>query len=111
MKLFRKWLSLLLVVILAAGIIGTASAADANFDVKDGIAIKYIGTATEITADMFTDEGVTTIGASCFNGKNITKVTMPNSVKSIQTIVSIQFAGFAPIPSLARSVVFRFRRR
>ena len=84
MKLFRKWLSLLLVVILAAGIIGTASAADANFDVKDGIAIKYIGTATEITADMFTDEKITTIGASCFNGKDITKVTMPKTVKSIQ---------------------------
>ena len=76
MKLFRKWLSLLLVVMLAAGIIGTASAADPNFDVKDGIAIKYIGTATEITADMFTDEKITTIGASCFNGKDITKVTM-----------------------------------
>ena len=84
MKLFRKWLSLLLVVMLAAGIIGTASAADPNFDVKDGIAIKYIGTATEITADMFTDEKITTIGASCFNGKDITKVTMPKTVKSIQ---------------------------
>ena len=83
MKLSKKWLSLLMA---AALLVSCASAlADSKFVVADGIAVKYVDTATDVvTADMFEDEGITAIGASCFKGTDVTSVSIPETVSSIQ---------------------------
>ena len=83
MKLSKKWLSLLMAVAL---LVSCASAlADPKFVVTDGIAVKYVDTATDVvTADMFKDEGITAIGASCFKGTDVTSVSIPETVSSIQ---------------------------
>ncbi len=63
MKLSKKWLSLLMAVALLASC--ASALADSKFVVTDGIAVKYVDTATDVvTADMFKDEGITAIGAS-----------------------------------------------
>lgn len=108
MKMFQKWLSLLLAVIVAASLCGTAAAADPNFDVKDGIAVKYIGTATVITPEMFSDEGITTIGATCFKDTEVSEVTIPKTVKSLQAsafaecrkLATLTFEAGSPITAI-----------
>lgn len=94
MKMNKKWLCLLLTALLVlavAAFAGAEEAAKPNFDVKDGIAIRYVGTETVVTKDMFKNEGVTVIGASCFKTSDvkITEIHIPD------TVVSIQDSAFA----------------
>ena len=84
MKLSKKWLCLLMAVALLVSC-AVSALADPKFVVEDGIAVKYLDTSTDvITADMFTDEGITTIGASCFKGTDVASVSIPETVTSIQ---------------------------
>ena len=89
MKLQKTTVSLILAVMLVLSSLSllpaAAVAAPANFDVVNGIAVKYVGTATVVTADMFTAEGVTVIGSSAFRGTDVTEVTMPNTITAIGT--------------------------
>lgn len=68
MKLQKRWISLLLAVLLVLGSMSltTAMAEAANFTVVDGVAIKYLGTETVITAAMLEAENVKVIGAEAF---------------------------------------------
>lgn len=51
-----------------------------GFVIKDGVLVKYTGTASEVTIP----EGVTSIGERAFfQNKNITGLTFPSSLKSI----------------------------
>ena len=95
MKQRMKWLLGLMILLLAMGLCAVALAD--NFDVKDGIAVKYIGTETEITKEMFENEKVTVVGAGCFKDAKITKVEIPDTVKSIQASA---FAGCRQLTSV-----------
>ena len=88
MKHQRKLLGLLLAVILIIGLSVSAHAdgPTPKFVVRDGIAVKYLDKdTTVITAEMFQQEGITAIGASCFKDSNVTSVTIPSTVTSIQS--------------------------
>ena len=83
MNMQKRWISLVLALVLTLGCLSLTStaAAASNFTVVSGVAIKYLGTATEITAAMLEADGVKVIGAEAFQGnEDITSVTLPDTL-------------------------------
>jgi len=112
MKLQKRWIGLLLAILLVLSSASlTTAMADANFTVVDGVAIKYLGTETVITAAMLEAEGVKVIGAEAFQGnESITEVTLPDSItaihpssfKACKALTSVKLSGaLTSIPNRA----------
>lgn len=67
-------------VYCAAGNLPVETPDENGFVIKDGVLVKYTGTASEVTIP----EGVISIGERAFfQNKNITSLTFPSSLKSI----------------------------
>ena len=82
MKIQKRLISLLLVLMIAFGLVGTASAASFKGEIRDGILVKYTGDLYAITAGDFPDT-VKVIGASAFKDVPLTSVVVPNRITSI----------------------------
>ena len=81
MKTRKRILSLGLVLALCLGLAPlTATAADEDFVIEDGVLVKYNGPGGEVVVP----EGVTKIGDFAFYGcHDLTGITIPNSVTAI----------------------------
>ena len=70
----------IIAVMLAVLCAVPASAADPEFDISDGVLLKYNGSSSEVSVPA----GVYSVGASAFeNNKTIEKVTLPATVHSV----------------------------
>lgn len=77
----KRILPLILALSLLATTVVPASAADGEFDISDGLLLKYNGSG----GDVVIPDGVTSIADDAFNGcSSLTSVTLPSSVTEIQ---------------------------
>lgn len=77
----KKWISLILTVLLTASVLTALPAAAASdFTVEDGVLVRYTGSASQVTVP----DGVYKIGDGAFEGNaSVSKVTLPSAVYEI----------------------------